>query len=270
VIIIKITKEFKCIGIYKILNLLNGKFYIGSSVDIHNRLMHHRKRLRGGYHSNQHLQRAYNKYKEENFEFIILEVIADKNNLLDREQYWIDVTKCYEEEIGYNLVKSALAPMFGKVFTVEHRENISKNRKGKTSGVNHHMYGKQGHMTGKKHSDEAKGKISIKSKEYWTEENRFKKSQNMKNKIEKDPSIKDRLASYIAGREMPQEEKDKISERMMGSKHHNAKLTEDIVKEIKIMLREGFPRKEISKIYNISENDVGRIARGERWKHVLI
>jgi group I intron endonuclease len=48
-------------GVYWILNLVNGKVYIGSSVDVENRLQNHKKDLIAGKHRNPYLQRAWNK-----------------------------------------------------------------------------------------------------------------------------------------------------------------------------------------------------------------
>ena len=55
-------------GIYRILNTINNKFYIGSSVNLRKRLYEHRRLLRLGKHENYHLQNAFTKYGEENFQ----------------------------------------------------------------------------------------------------------------------------------------------------------------------------------------------------------
>jgi len=54
-------------GIYKIVNLVNDKIYIGSSINLKNREKDHFKDLKGNYHSNRYLQYAFNKYGENNF-----------------------------------------------------------------------------------------------------------------------------------------------------------------------------------------------------------
>ena len=55
--------------IYKILNKANGKFYIGSTNKVSRRWTHHKSNLKYNRHCNQKLQRAYNKYGKDNFEF---------------------------------------------------------------------------------------------------------------------------------------------------------------------------------------------------------
>lgn len=87
------------VGIYKIKNTINNKIYIGQSGDIKWRWTHHRSDLRGGYHSNKHLQGAWKKYGEDAFEFSIVEETT-KEKLNERERYWIT----YYDSVnsGYN------------------------------------------------------------------------------------------------------------------------------------------------------------------------
>ena len=49
-------------GIYKISNLSNDKFYIGSSVNLYNRFHTHSTKLKSNIHKSKHLQSSYNKY----------------------------------------------------------------------------------------------------------------------------------------------------------------------------------------------------------------
>jgi len=84
-----ISKDFKKSGIYCIINTINGKKYIGSSINIQDRLQKHRYELRKQKHGNRKLQNSWNKYSEEIFDFYILE-FCNKELLLEREQYFID------------------------------------------------------------------------------------------------------------------------------------------------------------------------------------
>ena len=59
-------------GIYMIQNKVNGKIYIGQSVNIEDRWGEHKYELNKGYHHNKHLQRSWNKDGQENFEFTII------------------------------------------------------------------------------------------------------------------------------------------------------------------------------------------------------
>jgi group I intron endonuclease len=87
--------------IYKILNKITGKFYIGSAYNFNKRKWVHLCKLRKNYHDNKHLQAAWNKYGEANFEFIVLQE-CNKDELLKYEQIWLDWTKSFCREIGYN------------------------------------------------------------------------------------------------------------------------------------------------------------------------
>lgn len=89
-------------GIYKIVNLVNGKLYIGQSKNIHKRLTGHKKHLSDNKHQNQHLQRSWNKYGKSNFEFKIIE-ICDIEELTQREIYWINLYESYSHDKGYNI-----------------------------------------------------------------------------------------------------------------------------------------------------------------------
>lgn len=67
----------KC-GVYKIKCTGNGKFYIGSSVNIPKRLTQHFSQLRHGRHENIYLQRVYDKYGEESF---VTSVLAETETI---------------------------------------------------------------------------------------------------------------------------------------------------------------------------------------------
>ena len=60
-------------GIYLIKNVVSGKFYVGSSGTLSERLRSHRRMLQGNRHDNRHLQHSWNKHGEDKFEFSVLE-----------------------------------------------------------------------------------------------------------------------------------------------------------------------------------------------------
>jgi group I intron endonuclease len=100
-----ISKE-KISGIYMILNIVNGKFYIGSSVNVDSRMSGHKHSLNKGNHHSKYLQRAWDKHKEKSFIFELVEK-CDSEDCLKREQVWLDFHKCYDKNIGYNIVNIA-------------------------------------------------------------------------------------------------------------------------------------------------------------------
>lgn len=119
-------------GVYKITCIVNGKFYIGSSINFKIRWRDHLSELRRGIHDNPHLQNAFNKYGEEAFLFEIIEVVMPWF-VLDREQYWLKRLKPFNHDIGFNMNRIADKPpsQKGKPKSMEHRAKISAGNKGK-------------------------------------------------------------------------------------------------------------------------------------------
>ena len=116
-------------GVYAIVNKKNSKFYIGSSSDIKQRHKMHLWALRGNYHENKKLQRAFNKYGEQNFILKILEICNEK--LIEKEQYWMNLTECVKK--GYNINTQAEKPPSwkGKKHSIKTKIKIGKKHKGK-------------------------------------------------------------------------------------------------------------------------------------------
>ena len=90
-------------GIYEIVNLVTGKRYIGSAINIKERWEKHKYRLRNDNHHSIKLQRSWNKHGEDGFEFNILHE-CDKEQLLFCEQNWIEF---YGIDNLYNICPTA-------------------------------------------------------------------------------------------------------------------------------------------------------------------
>jgi group I intron endonuclease len=132
-------------GIYYIVNKVNGHKYIGSSTDIKNRFGKHKSMLRGGYHHNPHLQSAWDKYDEENFDFKVI-AYTDPDKAVVLEEH---ILKNYFDRFEYNIAESATAPMLGR----DHAEETKQKMSEINSGENNPFYGKN-------HSEECRQKIS--------------------------------------------------------------------------------------------------------------
>jgi group I intron endonuclease len=149
-------------GIYKITCTTNGKFYIGSSINLYKREKQHRYELTQNTHINHYLQNAWNKYGEESFTFEVVEFVFEWS-LLDREQYWLDKLKPYKRGVGFNIARCAEAPNRGQVASPEMRAKVSAAHKGKRLSPEHRA--KIGATSkGRKHSAESRAKASASNK----------------------------------------------------------------------------------------------------------
>jgi len=114
-------------GIYKITNLVNNKFYIGSSSCFYRRWDRHMYLLKNNKHSSIYLQRAFNKYGAQNFKFEVIK-LCGKDELLQCEQWYLD-----ELKPNYNV--SDLARGGTVWWTEERRKAQSINRTGKKLNI---------------------------------------------------------------------------------------------------------------------------------------
>lgn len=138
-------------GIYCIKNLSTNKVYIGQALDINKRWKEHKRGLANNRHFNSHLQRAWNKYGENNFEFSILEE-CDKRLLEVREVYWINHYNSCDRHCGYNVKLGGLHGGHHKETKIKLSE-FQKTRK--IHGFSSNPFG-----LGSKHSEETKRKMS--------------------------------------------------------------------------------------------------------------
>lgn len=134
-------------GIYKITNIINNKFYIGSaSLGFERRFIQHKSDLKQNKHRNIHLQRSYNKHGKSNFLFEIIEY-CEPLKCLEREQYYIDtllphfnINPIAQSRLGAKLSKESCLKlsirMKGKIawnkgipFSDEVKQKMSKSKK---------------------------------------------------------------------------------------------------------------------------------------------
>lgn len=141
------------IGIYCIENKINGKKYIGQSVHIHRRWCEHRCELNHNTHDNDYLQKAWNKYGADNFEFNIIE-LCDVTDLDNKECYYISLYNTFDRDYGYNLI---LGGGTNRTISEETREKLRQANKRRKTFPN--MSGENNPMFGLHLSEETKEKI---------------------------------------------------------------------------------------------------------------
>ena len=161
------------VGIYEIVNVLNGHRYIGQSIDIARRWRQHRNYLARGTANNPRLQRAWNKYGNDAFTFnVIGECVPHKaaltffeNVALKAVPHEYNICEAAESVLGIKRTPEQIAAMSermqGKKQPPRKPETcaqISARMKGNTysTGVTH--------WRGRKHTAEAIAKMSAASK----------------------------------------------------------------------------------------------------------
>lgn len=159
-------KREKIIGIYCIENLVNGKKYIGKSLDIYDRWRKHVNDLKNGTHDNSYLCNSWKKYGSENFSFTIIE-ICKREELEQKEISYISKFETTKPN-GYNLTRGGDGTL-GYRHTEESKNKMSEKKKGIPSS----QKGKTSILKGSKVSPEA----LLNMKKSMTEERKLKLSK---------------------------------------------------------------------------------------------
>jgi group I intron endonuclease len=203
--------------IYKIINTVNGKFYVGSTTNTRERFRTHRKRLRNNKHHASHLQAAWLKYGEAAFVFTVIETVPAGESLQEAEDKWlrehVGQPYCYNKsrysDAPMRGIKTEEHPSFGVPKSEEQRRAISASLKAFYAKdiTNHPRFGKR-------HTEETKEKI------------RQKKLANP--------------VRVWAGKKRPDETKEKISAAQKGKpKKIGRRVSEEGKAKIKANIKAG-------------------------------
>lgn len=154
-------------GIYKIINIVNNKFYVGSAVDLKRRKTRHFCELRNNKHNNKYLQASWNKHGEQAFVFVVVEELSPEADLLAAENVWLKehVGKEYCYNIGVDAtapslgMSGELSPTWGYKHTEQALKRISEAGKGRKRSQDSVRKGAL-YLIGKPRSAEVRAKIS--------------------------------------------------------------------------------------------------------------
>lgn len=196
-------------GVYKIRNTVDGKVYVGGTVDIQRRKREHFYRLKKGINTCGRMQAAYNTYGRSAFKFEVIQTLPYGSDIHAVEQKYIDEYRSFDPEYGYNIATKADSTV---------GVPCSENKKALIGDANR----------GKKRSDDVKRRLSE-----ITRNRNLKAGQEMYRKIAE------------AARVRHSTPEGKARARAMGLQ--NRKYTDDQVSEMVMMKKSGIPVKEISK-----------------------
>lgn len=222
-------------GVYIIRNLINGKVYVGSSVNVIGRWGEHRNSLEKNCHGNFKLQRAWNKYGADNFEFVRIKTCG-LDDLLYYEQQAIHSFDSVKN--GYNISPTAGNTLGTKCSEKTKAKIRAGNKgkipwnKGKTGVFSPEMLRRRGMaLKNRRRSKKTREKMSkamknkIRSDEYW-EKFSFKGRHHTDKTKEKmsissighivSPATREKISKANKGRIVTPEAREKMSKAHIG------------------------------------------------------
>jgi len=235
-------------GVYKIINIIDNKVYVGGTSGLNQRKSCHFSELKRNIHKNHKLQDAYNLYGVDNFRFEIIEFVDDKVTLGEREEYWIQQLRSNIDEHGYNIrIRADLNT--GLKASEETKKKISINRTGKGTGKKNHCA-----ETIKLKSEMCKAQNLS---QYHTEETEARRLKTLRLQHCDIP--------------IPERHKEAISIHNSGELNGFSKLTDDKVLEILILRRDTKASiKSMEEQFNVSDKTIYKILSGKSWIHITI
>jgi group I intron endonuclease len=192
-------------GVYAIVNKNNGHKYIGSSDNIYRRWGDHKSTLRRNGHHSTYLQRAWNKYGEDDFMLLVL-LECVKEDCRIKEQEFIE--NLHPE---YNIATQAGGGSY---------PGINAGRKRPDRALLNKLHPSKGH-TGCTHSEETRAKMSA----AWAERRKRGMSDETRAKIKTaqvgktmSPEARAKISAALMGHEVTAEMREKSAAKQRGVK----------------------------------------------------
>jgi len=177
------------------------------------------------------LKLAIKKYGRKNFSVEIIEYCIDKKILSEREIYWIEYFNSRDSLIGYNITKGGEGNSVSKYWL---NKKLTDEHKNNISKNHADVNGEKNPMYGKTHTD----------------------------------NIKEKLRILHTNVKFSEKTKLKQSEKRIGDKNSNAKLTNEIVLKIREEFNNGLNMKSLSEKYNVMKPCIWKIIHNYTWKHL--
>ena len=215
-------------GVYAI-KCVDGRCYVGGTVNVRRRWKDHRGKLRLGRHGCSPLQCAYDELGEGSFSYDVLEFV-DPAGLLEAEQRWMDQLQAVER--GFNRAPQA------------------------------------GSNKGYRHTDEAKQKMSVAMLGRAPSSATRKLIGAASRGRRHTPEAKTKMALVQIGRRATESAKASLSAAKRGSRNESAKLTEAMVIDLRRRAAAGESRARLCAEFGISEASASMIINRRRWKHI--
>ena len=199
------TKGETIIFIYEIVNKTNNKKYIGKTKSFKARKNRHLYELRHDRHHCLHLQRAWNKYGENNFIFNIIYSELNEEEARKIEEELINsnydnlynISKCSDggDLISYHPCKDEIIEKMSVSIKKRYEEHpeLKEEYSKRFSGEGNPMYGKH-------HSDESKNKMSktrLENPQEYSKEQREKISILRAETYKNHPDIKEKISNSL-------------------------------------------------------------------------
>ena len=237
-------------GIYQIINIATGKIYVGSSVDLYRRYYIHYGSLCKNKHENPKLQRAWNKYGEDVFDFYVIEFLPRNKELIrKREQFWINKLNPF-----YNIVRDVGRPL-SQPRSKSHRKNHSiAMRNSKRVQSSEYKKSQSEKMKSVWESPEyRKGR-----QEYYSTEEAQKRMSEQTKKIWQNPGYREKVHKPFM---------DKFRDgKLFVNKRSKTPIDANLVRKIRSMYDSGeYTHHNLAEMFSIGHSTVSRIINRQSW-----